>query len=143
MFFIRTSFKIFRLKFVFVVQETNDKIRFVFQTGTLNLLPLLGWALNDKGEYCFVDTNVSEDLTQREEAAREFRKFYNELATGKDRNVATIEKFLQVRRVFFFSFHIDSQKEEKRIDSFRLEFQFRLRVIRFFLLKHWQKQIFV
>jgi hypothetical protein len=81
----------------------------------LNLLPLLGWALNDKGEYCFVNSNVSQDLTQREEAAREFRKFYNELATGKDRNVSTIEKFLQVRRFFFIDRH--EEKQPNRLDS--------------------------
>ncbi|CAF4825404.1 unnamed protein product, partial [Rotaria sp. Silwood1] len=63
---------------------------------TLKLLPLLGWLPNDAGEYCYCDTELSHEIAHRQKAAREFRKFYNELATVKNRQPNQLEHFLSV-----------------------------------------------
>ena len=60
------------------------------------MLPILGWTLNEKDEYWYVPPDVPQELAQRQNAAREFRKFYNELATAKDRPLIEVERFLQV-----------------------------------------------
>lgn len=62
------------------------------------MLPILGWTLNEKDEYWYVPTDIPHEMAHRQNAAREFRKFYNELATAKDRSPIDIERFLQVNR---------------------------------------------
>ncbi|CAF1016771.1 unnamed protein product [Rotaria sordida] len=64
---------------------------------TLKLLPLLGWSPNSIGEYCYCDTESLHEIAHRQEAAREFRKFYNELATVKNRQPNQLEHFLSIR----------------------------------------------
>ncbi|CAF2131884.1 unnamed protein product [Rotaria magnacalcarata] len=64
---------------------------------TKKLLPLLGWLPNDAGEYCYCDTESPQEIACRKEAAREFRKFYNELATVKNKYPNQLENFLSVK----------------------------------------------
>lgn len=62
----------------------------------MELLPILGWFLNETGEYCYVYTEEADIIEHRRAAAREFRKLYNELATTRDRNPSQLEHFLNV-----------------------------------------------
>ena len=68
---------------------------------TLKLLPLLGWILSETGEYCYVYTESPDEIAHRKEAAREFRRFYNELATIRDRSPNQLEHFLSVSQSNF------------------------------------------
>jgi hypothetical protein len=65
----------------------------------LKLLPLLGWSLNETGEYCYVYTYSPHEIANRKKAADEFRKFYNELATARERNPRDLERFLSVNKL--------------------------------------------
>ena len=62
----------------------------------MELLPLLGWFLHETGEYCYELTESSDEIDHRRAAAREFRRFYNELATARDRHPSQLENFLNV-----------------------------------------------
>ncbi|CAF4741940.1 unnamed protein product [Rotaria socialis] len=70
---------------------------------TSKLLPLLGWLPNNAGEYCYCDTESPQEIECRKEAAREFRKFYNELATAKNKHPNQLENFLSIRIAVPFS----------------------------------------
>jgi hypothetical protein len=63
------------------------------QPGTLNLLQLFGWLPNSRGDYIFVNANSTEETTQREEVANEFRQFYDELKKTKENDIGSIENF--------------------------------------------------
>jgi hypothetical protein len=63
----------------------------------MKLLPLLGWVINDEtGKYIYLYTDSPHEMANRKKAAHEFRKFYNELVTAKDRNPRELENFLNV-----------------------------------------------
>ena len=62
----------------------------------MKLLPLLGWVINETGKYSYLHTDSPQEIANRKKAALEFRKFYNELATAKDRNPRELENFLNV-----------------------------------------------
>ncbi|CAF1331932.1 unnamed protein product, partial [Rotaria sordida] len=71
-----------------IIQQLADK------PGTLNLLPLFGCTLNNRGDYIFVDANRSEDSALREAAGNEFRQFYDELKKIKNGSSIVMEYFL-------------------------------------------------
>ncbi|CAF3576078.1 unnamed protein product [Rotaria sp. Silwood1] len=84
-----------------VIQHLTDK------PGTLNLLQLLGWHPNHRGDYIFVDANSPEETHQREQVANEFRQFYDELKKTKDRDIGSVENsHTVITTVPFSSYHI-------------------------------------
>ncbi len=62
----------------------------------MNLLPLFGCTLNNRGDYIFVEANTPQEITLRETAANEFRQFYDELKKVKSGSVNVVEYFLNV-----------------------------------------------
>jgi hypothetical protein len=62
----------------------------------LNLLLLFGCCINNRGDYIFVDANTPQEITLRENAANEFRQFYDELKKVKNGSVTVVEYFLNV-----------------------------------------------
>lgn len=62
----------------------------------MELLPLFGCTVNNRGDYIFVDANTPEELARVENAGNEFRRFYDELKKIKNGNVDIVEYFLHV-----------------------------------------------
>ena len=62
----------------------------------MKLLPLFGCTPNNRGDYIFVDANTPQEIELRENAANEFRQFYDEIKKVKNGNVIIMEYFLNV-----------------------------------------------
>lgn len=67
-----------------------------FQPGVLEVLQLFGYFPNGKGDYVFIETKSNHELTQRTEAAWEFRRFYDELKKIKDDHPGVLEYCISV-----------------------------------------------
>jgi hypothetical protein len=63
----------------------------------LELLQIFGYVANKKKDYTLTEAKSSHEIAGRAEAAREFRRFYDELKKSKEDSVAVIEYCLSVR----------------------------------------------
>jgi len=62
----------------------------------LNLLPLFGCSPNSRGDYVFINAQTSDAQALRDQAAQEFRQFYDEIKKVKNNSTIIMEYFLNV-----------------------------------------------
>ena len=62
----------------------------------MQLLQFFGYFPNGNGDYILFEAKSTAERTQRTEAAREFRQFYDELKQTKDEAVPVLEYCLSV-----------------------------------------------
>ena len=58
---------------------------------------LFGYFANNEKDYVLRNSKHIDEVARRLEAAKEFRRFYDELKKGKEDNVNVIEYYLSVR----------------------------------------------
>ncbi len=86
-----------RFHFSFLLRKIYFAFFFNSQLHTLDLLQYFGYQDNGGGNYVYQSTSSNAEMTARDNATKEFHRFYNDLKKIKDDSLDGFKEFITVK----------------------------------------------